>query len=106
MGFEAQTAKISFKLANKMLRNLRRCFSLGVGLIDNFIIHIRIVIDVGDFQPLSLQPIADQIVENRSAKVSNMQKSVDRRSTAIHLHFTLFQGNEFFLLPRQSIINN
>ena len=70
--------------------------SFFVGRIDDFIIHIRKILDVMDSITLLGKITANDIPSNKGARIADMRMIIRRYTTAVDAHFALFERFELF----------
>ena len=79
--------------------------ALGVGGLDDLVVHVGEIGDVVDFVALVFQVAPHRIKEDHGAGIADMDQVVDRGAADVHPHLSGFDRYEFLLGPAQSVID-
>ena len=103
--FHPQGLHILLVLPDVALGNLLAGNPFLVGPVDDLVVHVRVIADVGHFIAPEAEKAVDDVKDHRRPGMADMAAVIDRDPADIHPHFSLSQRGEFFFLLGQGIVD-
>ena len=73
------------------IRELAKRYALFFATLNGFVIDVRQVHYVGDFEAALYQPTLEQILKEKRPKIPNVRKIIHCGAARVHFHFARFQ---------------
>ncbi|CIW08010.1 Uncharacterised protein [Streptococcus pneumoniae] len=103
--FHAQGRHILTKGSDVLIRNLLRRDAFFPGTVDNLIIHICKIGNIGNLIPTVLKIATNRIKSYRRTGVSHVDIVVHRWPTNIHLDLAVLNRDKFSQITRHGVID-
>ena len=103
--FHAKSRHILTKGRNILVCHFLRCDAFFFGTVNDLIIHIGKVGNVGNFVVTILKVATNRVKSYRRAGIPNVDIVVNRWPTNIHADLSFLDGDKFSQITRHGIIN-
>jgi hypothetical protein len=74
-----------------------------LGGLDGFVIHVRQVHDLSDFETSVFQPSSQYVLEDEGSEVTDVTEVVDCGPASVHFDFAFFQRDEPLFCSRERV---
>jgi len=101
---DAEPAHVLVVLGDVALGDLPEPHPLLVGLRDDLVVHVGIVLDVGDPVAPVAQVSGDDVEVDGGARMADVAGVVDRDPAGVDPHLALLHGDEVLLPPCQRVV--
>ena len=102
--FDPQRRRVFHERINKPLRQVQRSFTGFMSSIDNLVINIGEVRNIGYFISAIFKIPADGIKRDSTARVTDVDVIVNSRAADIHPDFSRVQRRECLFFPGHCIV--
>jgi hypothetical protein len=102
---QSQRGEVFFVRPDEALGERLDRFPVLVGALDDLVVDVRDVANVGDAVAALAQPASDHVEDHEHACVSQVAVVVDRHPAHVHAHLAGTQRSELLLRPAEGIVD-